>query len=94
MLFPHNFDLIELESGRRRHVVLASRAMTVPLIEMHLNLAAYYEESFNVLSGLATTRGEATDAVTRIACNNVSALAVPQKPCCETRRVRPRSASG
>ncbi len=61
MLFPYNFDLIELESGRRRHIVLASRAMTVPLIEMHLNLAAYYEESFNVLSGLAATRGEATD---------------------------------
>lgn len=89
MLFPHNFDLIELESGRRRHVVLASRAMTVPLIEMHLNLAAYYEESFNVLSGLAATRDEATDAVTRIACDSVPAITVPQKPCCETRRVRP-----
>lgn len=47
MFLPHNFNLIELESCRRRHVVLASLAVTVSLIEMHLNLAEYYHQSIN-----------------------------------------------
>ena len=47
MFLPHNFNLIELESCRRQHVVLASLAMTVSLIEMHLNLAEYYQQSIN-----------------------------------------------
>jgi hypothetical protein len=43
MFFPPNFDLEELESNRRRQVVLAATATTVRIMEMHLSLAALYQ---------------------------------------------------
>lgn len=44
MLFPPDFNLIDLETGRRHHVMLATLAVTVPVMELHMNLAQFYEE--------------------------------------------------
>ncbi|WP_277982606.1 hypothetical protein [Sphingomonas faeni] len=44
MLFPPDFNLIDLEASRRHHVTLATLAVTVPVMEFHMNLAQFYEE--------------------------------------------------
>lgn len=44
MFFPLNFQLEELESNRRRQVMLAAAAIAVPVMEMHLSLAALYQD--------------------------------------------------
>ncbi|MEG3162306.1 hypothetical protein U1763_17525 [Sphingomonas sp. LB2R24] len=44
MLFPPDFNLIDLEACRRRHIMLATLAVTVPVMELHMSLAQFYEE--------------------------------------------------
>lgn len=44
MLFPPDFNLIDLEASRRHHVTLATLAVTVPVMEFHMNLAQFYAE--------------------------------------------------
>ncbi len=44
MLFPPDFNLIDLESCRRHHVMLATLAVTAPVMELHMDLAKFYEE--------------------------------------------------
>jgi len=44
MLFPPDFNLIDLEASRRHHVMLAALAVTAPVMELHMNLAQFYEE--------------------------------------------------
>lgn len=44
MFFPVNFNLEELESNRRRQIMLASLATTASVMEMHLSLAALYQD--------------------------------------------------
>jgi hypothetical protein len=44
MFFPLIFQLEELESNRRRQVMLAAAATAVPVMEMHLSLAALYQD--------------------------------------------------
>lgn len=43
MFFPANFNLEELESNRRRHIMLASNATAASVMQMHLSLAALYQ---------------------------------------------------
>lgn len=43
MFFPVNFNLEELESYRRRHIILAATATAVPIMQMHLSLAELYQ---------------------------------------------------
>ena len=44
MLFPPDFHLIDLETARRHHIMLATLAVTVPVMEFHMNLAQFYKE--------------------------------------------------
>jgi len=44
MLFPPDFNLIDLEAARRHHIMLATLAVTVPVMEFHMDLAQFYEE--------------------------------------------------
>lgn len=44
MFFPPDFNLIDLESLRRRHVLMANIAESIPVIQMHLSLVTFYEE--------------------------------------------------
>lgn len=43
MIFPPDFTAEQLESNRRRHIVLATLSTSVGLMEMHLSLAAFYQ---------------------------------------------------
>lgn len=49
-VFPLNFDLEEIESNRRRQVMLAATAATAPIMEMHLSLAALYQNQAAALA--------------------------------------------
>lgn len=49
MLFPPNFNLIDVEACRRHHVMLATLAMTASVMEFHINLAEFYEERLAAL---------------------------------------------
>ncbi|WP_132898446.1 hypothetical protein [Sphingomonas sp. PP-CC-3A-396] len=49
MLFPPDFNLIDLEAARRHHIMLATLAVTVPVMELHMNLAQFYEERLTAL---------------------------------------------
>ncbi|MEG8016789.1 hypothetical protein [Sphingomonas sp. LR55] len=53
MLFPPDFNLIDLEAARRHHIMLATLAVTVPVMEFHMNLAQFYEERVIALSQAA-----------------------------------------
>lgn len=44
MLLPPNFYIVDLEPSRRRHVILASLAVTASLTEMYRNLATHFEQ--------------------------------------------------
>lgn len=52
MFLPSEFDAEKLESNRRRQVVLATTATTVPIMEMHLSLAALYQNQAVALARL------------------------------------------
>lgn len=61
MFFPVNFHREELESKRRRQMMLAAAATAVPVMEMHLSLAALYQDQ---AAALARTGPPATpDAI-------------------------------
>lgn len=49
MLFPPDFNLIDLEACRRHHVMLATLAETIPVMEFHMNLAEFYQERITAL---------------------------------------------
>lgn len=48
---PPESSIPDLQRQMQSHVRLAMLALTVPLIELHLNLAAYYGERIAALSG-------------------------------------------
>lgn len=50
MFFPLNFQLEELDSNRRHQVMLAAAATANPIMEMHLSLAALYQDSASALA--------------------------------------------
>lgn len=50
MFFPSTFELEELESNRRRQIMLAANATAVPIMEMHLSLAALYQNQAATLA--------------------------------------------
>jgi hypothetical protein len=55
MFFPPNFNLEELESDRRRHVILAASATAVPIMQMHLSLAELYQDRATALARSSPT---------------------------------------
>jgi hypothetical protein len=51
MLLPPDFNLSDLEACRRHQVILATLAETVPVMELHINLAEFYQERIAALVG-------------------------------------------
>jgi hypothetical protein len=67
MLLPPNFNIVDLESSRRRHVILASLAVTASLTEMHRNLATHFEQCVASLACSADTSAAKNEGLCRAA---------------------------
>ena len=76
MLFPPDFNLIDLEACRRHHVVLATLASTGSVMELHLNLAEFYQERITALESL----GPQAHCPTRLCSASLGLLPVIMLP--------------
>ncbi|WP_147454247.1 hypothetical protein [Sphingomonas sp. PP-F2F-G114-C0414] len=67
MLLPANFNIVDLEPSRRRHVLLASLAVTASLTEMQRNLATHFEQCVASLAYSADTSAAKNEGLCRAA---------------------------